>query len=167
MWRYRFFLFGKRSKTHRDTVVRDGASWSSWSPPSSGWFCKRCPYIHRNSVPKNETVENRDKIDMSPDKIDTWTNYLCQNYDPEAADAAYECYIEGEDVEVTKASRLLAISTFAKSTIAGMRLREKSTKKRILCGYTSVDQVLQHARRMGSIFLLAGTRWHEIERKIN
>ena len=35
------FLFGKRPKTHRDTAVRDGASWSSWSPPSSGWFRKR------------------------------------------------------------------------------------------------------------------------------
>jgi len=100
---------------------------------------------------------SRDKIDMSPDEIDTWTNYLCQNYDSEVADAAYDCCIEGEDVEVTKASRLIAISTFAKSTIASMRSREISTKKRILCGYTSTDQVLQHARRMGSICLLAGT----------
>ena len=24
-----FFFFGKRPKTHRDTAVRDGASWSS------------------------------------------------------------------------------------------------------------------------------------------
>ena len=84
-------------------------------------------------------------------------NYLCKNYDPDAADAACESYIEGDDVKVTKASRLLAISTFTKSTIAGMRSREISTKKRILCGYTSTDQVLQHARRMGSICLLAGT----------
>jgi hypothetical protein len=36
-------------------------------------------------------------------------NYLCKNYDPDAADAACESYIEGDDVKVTKASRLLAI----------------------------------------------------------
>ena len=42
-------------------------------------------------------------------------NYLCKNYDPDAADAAYESYDEGEDVEVAKASRLLALSPFAKS----------------------------------------------------
>ena len=58
-------------------------------------------------------------------------NYLCKNYDPGAANAAYESYVGGDDVEVTKASRLLAMSTFTKSTIAdlSMRLREISTKK--------------------------------------
>jgi hypothetical protein len=54
-----------------------------------------------------------------------------------------------------------SLSTFAKSTIAGMRLREISTKKRILCGYASADQVLQHARRMGSICLLVETPFKE------
>ena len=41
-----------------------------------------------------------------------------------------------------------------------MRMTEK-TKKQILCGYTSADQVCQHAKRMGSICLLAGTPYKE------
>jgi len=49
-------------------------------------------------------------------------NYLCQNYNPDAAADVYESYVEGEDVKVTKASRLLALSTFAKSQINGMRM---------------------------------------------
>ena len=84
-------------------------------------------------------------------------NYLCENYDPDAADAAYESYDEGEDVEVAKALRLLALTTFVQNSISAMRKTNISIKKRILCGYTSADQVCQHAKRMGSICLLAGT----------
>jgi hypothetical protein len=40
-------------------------------------------------------------------------NNLCEHYDPDAADDMYESYVEGGDVEVTKASRLFALSTFA------------------------------------------------------
>jgi hypothetical protein len=87
-------------------------------------------------------------------------NYLCKNYDPDAADAAYESYDEGEDVEVAKASRLLALTTFVQNSISAMRKTEISTKKQILCGYISVDQVRQHAKRMGSI-CLAGTPYKE------
>ena len=42
-----------------------------------------------------------------------------------------------------------------------MRSTEKSTKKRILCGYVSADQVCQHAKRMGSICLVVGTPYGE------
>ena len=42
-----------------------------------------------------------------------------------------------------------------------MRSTEKSTKKRILCGYVSADQARQHAKRMGSICLVAGTPYGE------
>jgi hypothetical protein len=56
-------------------------------------------------------------------------NYLCKNYDPDAADAAYESYDEGEDVEVGKASRLLALTTFVQNSISAMRKTEISTKK--------------------------------------
>ncbi len=64
--------------------------------------------------------------------------------------------MKGEDVEVTRASRLLAQSTFTQKSIDGMRWTEKDTKKRILCGYTSACHVLQHAKRMGSICLVMG-----------
>ena len=85
-------------------------------------------------------------------------NYFCENYDPDGADAMKASYEEGEDVEVATASRLHALSTsFAKKSIDAMRSTEKSTKKLILCGYVSADQVRQHAKRMGSICLVAGT----------
>ncbi len=44
-------------------------------------------------------------------------NYIdtcCDNYNPDGADALYKNNVEGEDVEVTKASRLDAQSTFPK-----------------------------------------------------
>jgi hypothetical protein len=48
-------------------------------------------------------------------------NNLCENYDPDAADAMYESYVEGEDVEVTKASQLFVQSTFAEYSLIGMK----------------------------------------------
>jgi hypothetical protein len=62
-----------------------------------------------------------------------------------AADAMYESYMKGEDVEVTKASRLFALSTFANQSFSHMKLIKKRTKKRILCGYASTHQFQQHA----------------------
>ena len=84
-------------------------------------------------------------------------NYFCENYDPDGADAMKASYEEGEDVEVATASRLHALSkSFAIKSIDAMRSTEKSTKKRILCGYVSADQVRQHAKNMGSIFSCRG-----------
>jgi hypothetical protein len=79
-------------------------------------------------------------------------NYFCENYDPDGADVMKASYEEGEDVEVATASRLHA----SKKSIDAMRSTEKSTKKRILCGYVSADQVRQHAKNMGSIFSCRG-----------
>ena len=58
---------------------------------------------------------NRYKNDMSPDELYRHMNSLRQNYNPDADDAVYESYVEGDDVQVTKALRLLALSPFAKS----------------------------------------------------
>ena len=55
-------------------------------------------------------------------------NYICENYDPEAADAMYERYNGGEDVQETTASRLFALSTFARQTFDNIRSKEKETK---------------------------------------
>ena len=77
------------------------------------------------------------------------------------ADAMYESYVEGEDVEVTEASGLHALSTFTKHSIITMRETERKTKKRILCGYTSAVHVRQHAKRIGSICLIVGTPYKE------
>ena len=104
---------------------------------------------------------NRYKNDTSPVAFKGHMNYICENCDLDAADAMYERYNGGEDVEVTSASRLLALSTFAKTSICAMRQAEKDTKKRILCGYASADHVRQHAKRMGSICLIAGTPYKE------
>ena len=52
---------------------------------------------------------------MSPDELYRHMNSLRQNYNPDADDAVYESYVEGDDVQVTKALRLLALSPFAKS----------------------------------------------------
>jgi hypothetical protein len=68
-------------------------------------------------------------------------NNLCENYDPDAADAMYESYVEGEDVEVTKASQSSAQSTFAENSLRNMKTKERKTKKRVLCGYTSAHQI--------------------------
>jgi len=73
----------------------------------------------------------------------------------------YESYNQVEDVDVTNASRLHARSTFAHTNFDNMKSKEKSTKKQILCGYASTDQVRQHATRMGSICLVAGTPYKE------
>jgi hypothetical protein len=47
---------------------------------------------------------------MSPVAFHSHMNNLCEYYDPDAADAMYESYVKGEDVEVTKASQLFAQS---------------------------------------------------------
>ena len=162
MWRYRFFcLENGRKLTEIRPLEMVHHGLADHHHLLGGFVSAVSTYTGIQYQKMKPWGMSRDKIDMSPDEIDTWTNYLCQNYDSEVADAAYDCCIEGEDVEVTKASRLLAISTFAKYTIAGMRSREISTKKQILCGYASADQVLQHARRIGSICLLAETPFKE------
>jgi hypothetical protein len=66
---------------------------------------------------------------MSPVAFHSHMNNLCENYDQDAADAMYESYMEGEDVEVTKASRLFAQSTFAKTSFNNMKTKERKTKK--------------------------------------
>ena len=101
------------------------------------------------------------KGDMSPVAFHSHMNNLCENYDPDAADAMYESYVEGEDVEVTKASQLFAQSTFAEYSLIGMKSTERKTKKQVLCGYTSAHQIHQHAKRMGSICLVMGTPYKE------
>ena len=104
---------------------------------------------------------NKYKNDMSPVAFKEHMNYICNNYDPEAADAMYERYNGGEDVEETTASRLFAQSTFAKHTFSRIRKTEKETKKRILYEYASAHHVRQHAREMGSICLVMGTPYKE------
>ena len=42
-----------------------------------------------------------------------------------------------------------------------MKTKERKTKKRVLCGYTSAHQIHQHAKRMGSICLVMGTPYKE------
>jgi hypothetical protein len=98
---------------------------------------------------------------MSPVAFHSHMNNLCEYYDPDAADAMYESYVKGEDVEVTKASQLFAQSTFAEYSLKNMKMTERNTKKRILCGYTSAHHVRQHTKRMGSICLIAGTSYKE------
>ena len=95
---------------------------------------------------------NRYKNGMSPDAFRRHMNFLIENYNSDAADAMYESYVEGEDVEVTEASGMHALSTFTKHSIITMRETERKTKKRILCGYTSAVHVRQHAKRIGSIY---------------
>ncbi len=104
---------------------------------------------------------NKYKGGMSPVAYKGHMNYICKYYDPDAADAMYESYVEGEDVEVTKASRLFAQSTFAKQSFSHMKKKETDSEKRILCGYKNADHVRQHAKWMGSICLLMGTPYKE------
>ena len=104
---------------------------------------------------------NKYKLGMSPVAFKGHMNYICENYDPDAADAMYERYNGGEDVEVTKASRLFAQSKFVRQTFHKMGRTEIETKKQILCRYTSAQQVRQHAREMGSICLVMGTPFKE------
>jgi hypothetical protein len=98
---------------------------------------------------------------MSPVAFHSHMNNLYENYDPNAADAMYESYVEGEDVDVTKASRLFAQSTFTEYSLKSMKSTERKTKKRVLCGYTSAHQIHQHTKRMGSICLVMGTPYKE------
>ena len=101
---------------------------------------------------------------MSPVAFHSHMHNLCENYDPDAADAAYGNYMRKGKVEVTKASRLLlaqGTGTFTKNSFDHMKGSEKRTKKRILCGYASIDHVRQHAREMGSICLITGTPYKE------
>ena len=71
---------------------------------------------------------NMYKNGMSPDTFKKHMNYIIANYDTDAADAMYERYIGGEDVEDTTASRLFAQSTFAKHSIDSMRKKEKQLR---------------------------------------
>jgi hypothetical protein len=104
---------------------------------------------------------NKYKSDMSPVAFKEHMSYICGNYNPDAADAMYECYNGGEYVQETTASRLFAQSSFAKQTIDRIRQTEKESKKRILNGYESTRHVRQHAREMGSICLVMGTPYKE------
>ncbi len=105
---------------------------------------------------------NSYKGDMSPEVLCSHMNNLCKNYDLDAADAINAgSYVKGEDVGVTTASRLFAQSTFAKQSVKNMKDKETSSKKQILCGYTSTHHVRQHSKRMGSICLIAGTPYRE------
>jgi hypothetical protein len=104
---------------------------------------------------------NKYKNDMSSVAFKEHMNYICENYDPEAADAMYERYNGREDVQETTASRLFALSRFARQTFDNIRSKEKETKNRILCEYASADHVRQHARKMGSICLVMGTPFKE------
>ena len=104
---------------------------------------------------------NKYKRNMSPVAFKEHMDYICENYDPVAADTMYESYNGGKDVEVTTASRLFAFSKFAEHTIDRFRQTEKKTKKRILNVYTSGHHVRQHAREMGSICLVMGTPYKE------
>jgi hypothetical protein len=104
---------------------------------------------------------NKYKNNMSPVAFEEHMNYICDNYDPVAADAMYERYNGGQDIEETTASRLFALSLFAKSTFSKIRQTERDTNKRILCEYASADHVRQHAREMGSICLVMGTPYKE------
>ena len=45
---------------------------------------------------------NRYKGGMSPDELYEHMNYLCKNYDLDAADAAYESYDEGKMLKLPK-----------------------------------------------------------------
>jgi hypothetical protein len=72
---------------------------------------------------------NKYKSDMSPVAFKEHMNYICVNYDPEAADDMYERYNGREVIEETTASRLFALSTFAKSTFKRHGRTEKETKK--------------------------------------
>jgi len=72
---------------------------------------------------------NKYKSNMSPVAFKEHMIYICENYDPVAADAMYESYNGGKDVEVTTASRLFALSKFAEHTIDRFRQTEKKTKK--------------------------------------
>jgi hypothetical protein len=104
---------------------------------------------------------NRYKNDMSPVAFREHMDYLCDHYDFDAADAAYGNYMRKGKVEVTKASLLLAQSSFAGQTFSSHRRTEKDTNKRILCEYTSTHHVRQHAREMGSICLVMGIPYKE------
>ena len=104
---------------------------------------------------------NKYKNDMSPVAFREHMNYICENYNPDAADAMYERYKRGEYVQETTASRLFALSTFARQTFSRHRKTEKETKNRILREYTSSDHVRQHAREMGSICLVMGIPFKE------
>jgi hypothetical protein len=99
---------------------------------------------------------NKYKGGMSPDIFRRHMNFIKENYNSDAADAMlYGSYVKGEDVEVTRASRLLAQSTFTNLSFNNMKIRERKTKKRILCGYASADHVLQHAKRMAGQSVLS------------
>jgi uncharacterized CHY-type Zn-finger protein len=104
---------------------------------------------------------NRYKGGMSPVAFREHMDYLCDHYDFDTADAAYGNYMRKGKVEVTKASRLLAQSSFAKDTFSSHRQKEKETNERVLCEYTSTHHVRQHAREMGSICLITGTPYKE------
>ena len=86
---------------------------------------------------------NKYKGGMSPVIFHRHMKFLKENYNPDAADAMYGHYMKGEDVEVTRASQLLAQSTFASISFGNFKLKEKRSKKRILCGYTSAGHVCQ------------------------
>ncbi len=60
---------------------------------------------------------NKYKGGMTPDELYRHMYYLCDNYNPDGADASYKSNVEGEDVEVTKASRLYAQRTFPKNLL--------------------------------------------------
>ena len=53
---------------------------------------------------------NRYKSESPDEFYEYIMNYPFQNYNRNADDAVYESYIKGEDVEVTKALRLHALS---------------------------------------------------------
>jgi hypothetical protein len=69
---------------------------------------------------------NKYKNDMSPVAFKEHMNYIYCNYDPVAADAMYERYNGGEDVEVTTHSQLLCSSSFAKKSIDKLKKNGKT-----------------------------------------
>jgi len=61
---------------------------------------------------------------MSPVSFHSHMINLCKNYNSDAADAMYGSYKKGEDVEVTRASQLFALSTLAKTSFNNIKSKE-------------------------------------------
>jgi hypothetical protein len=98
---------------------------------------------------------NKYKMNMRPKEFSAHMDHLSTHYSATAADEAYKAYVRGDVVRVSSSL------TYAGSKLKDMRKTAKSTKGRVECGYTSVNDVGRHCTKMGNRCLITGIPYNE------
>ena len=92
---------------------------------------------------------------MRPNEFREHMDHLSSQYNPLAGDTSYTAYVRGDVVRVTST---IPTTVFQKKLD---KMKQTATKGRVECGYTSVDDVRNHCRKMGNRCLITGIPYQE------